>query len=216
MNKYKYILWDLDGTISDSAPGIVNSVIYALEHMGTEVGDRDSLTKFVGPPLSESFSRYYGYTPEETDRAVRFFREYYREKGIYENTIYPGLEALLKRLEAAGRVCVVATSKPEVHAKSILSRYGIDRYFLYIAGSPLDDAGTTKDQVISYALRAAGITDKTQTVMVGDRSHDCVGARTNGLDCLGVLYGYGDREELEAAGALALARDVDELGRLLL
>ncbi|MEM5766830.1 MAG: HAD hydrolase-like protein [Bacillota bacterium] len=216
MKKYDYILWDLDGTISDSAPGIVNSVVYALEHMGTEIGDRGSLTKFVGPPLSESFSRYYGYTPAQTDEAVRFFREYYREKGIYENAIYPGLEALLERLKAAGRVCVVATSKPEVHAKTILSRYGIDQHFRYIAGSPLDDAGTTKDQVISYALRAAGITDKARTVMVGDRSHDCVGARTNGLDCIGVLYGYGDHEELKAAGALALARDVDELAQLLL
>lgn len=216
MKHYKYIFWDLDGTISDSALGIVNATAYALEHMGSEIGDRERLKKFVGPPLLESFNKYFGYTPEQGERAVNLFREYYQRRGIDENWIYPGIEDLLKKLHDGGRVCIVATSKPEIHARTILARYGIDQYFHYIAGSTFEETRTGKDEVIAYALESCGITDTAEVVMVGDRAHDCIGARRNGLDCIGVLYGYGEREELEEAGAIAIARDIDELTALLL
>ena len=217
MNKYKYVFWDLDGTISDSAPGIVNSVSYALEHMGTEITDSRILKKFIGPPLAESFNEYFGYSPEQVETAVKYFREYYKAKGINENEMYAGIEKLLIKLRDAGYICVVATSKPEPFARTILQRYGIDRYFLYIAGSSIDEiTRTKKDEVIAYALETCKITDKSQVVMVGDRSHDVVGATKNGLDCIGVLYGYGDRQELEGAGVTAIAADLNELASILI
>lgn len=216
MKHFKYIFWDLDGTISDSAFGIVNATAYALEHMGTEVGDRERLKKFVGPPLLESFNKYFGYSPEQGERAVNLFRDYYQRQGIDENWIYPGIEDLLRKLQEDGRINVIATSKPEIHARTILARYGIDQCFHYIAGSTFEETRTRKDEVIAYALETCGITDRSQVVMVGDRAHDCVGARLNGLDCIGVLYGYGAREELEEAGAIAIAEDINELTKLLL
>ncbi|NLH01413.1 MAG: HAD hydrolase-like protein [Clostridiales bacterium] len=216
MKKYDYIFFDLDGTISDSAPGIVNSVIYSLNRMGTEIKDREQLKKFVGPPLAESFSKYYGYTPEEAGQAAKFFREYYQEKGIFENSMYKGVDLLLDKLLCAGRVPVLATSKPESFAKKILLRYGIDRYFHFIAGSTLDETRTKKEEVIAYALESCEIKDKSKVVMIGDRSHDVVGAKKNGLDCIGVLYGYGSREELEGEGALCIAETINDLERILI
>ncbi|MGI5985868.1 MAG: HAD hydrolase-like protein [Clostridiales bacterium] len=216
MKKYTYIFFDLDGTISDSAPGIVNSVTYALNHMGTEIKDREQLKKFVGPPLAESFSMYYGYSSEETEQAVKFFREYYQEKGILENSMYEGMDLLLKKLTQAGMIPVVATSKPEPFARTILQRYGIDHYFLYIAGSTIDETRTKKDEVIAYALETCAITDKSKVVMIGDRAHDVIGAKKNGLDCIGVLYGYGERKELEDAGVIRIAEDLNELADILI
>ncbi|MFB0921750.1 MAG: HAD hydrolase-like protein [Oscillospiraceae bacterium] len=216
MKKYKYIFWDLDGTISDSGQGIFNSVAYAVEHMGTELPSQKTLRKFVGPPLTESFGKYCGYTPEKADKAVAFFREYYQSKGINENAMYAGMDELLKKLINAGYICVVATAKPESLARTILQRYGIDKYFLYIAGASFDSSRARKEQVIAYALETCGITDKSKVVMVGDRAHDCVGAKINGLDCIGVLYGYGEREELEETGVIAIAKDIDELADIFL
>ena len=211
MKHYKYIFWDLDGTISDSGEGIFKSVTYAVGHMGTELPSAKILRKFVGPPLTESFAKYCGYTPEDADRAVAFFREYYQSKGIYENTMYAGMDELLKNLTDAGYICVVATAKPEPLAREIIARYGIDKYFRYTAGASFDSSRARKEQVIAYALEACEISDKSQVVMVGDRSHDCIGAKQNGLDCIGVLYGYGEREELEETGVIAIAKDISEL-----
>ncbi|MEA4893879.1 MAG: HAD-IA family hydrolase [Oscillospiraceae bacterium] len=216
MKKYKYIFWDLDGTISDSGEGIFKSIAYAAEHMGASVPDVPILRKFVGPPLTESFEKHFGYSPAEADRAVALFREYYNEKGINENSLYPGMDNLLRKLTDAGYACVLATSKPEPHAREILRRYGIDDCFLYIAGSTFDKTRTTKEQVIAYAQETCGIKDTSQVVMVGDRAHDCVGARKNGIDCIGVLYGYGEREELEKTGVIAIAKDLDELAEFFL
>ena len=216
MKKYDYIFFDLDGTLSDSAPGIVNSVIYALNSMGIEITDKEQLKKFVGPPLSESFPMYYGLTPDQTENAIKFFRKYFEEKGILENAMYQGTDILLKKLKDAGKIPVVATSKPEPFAKIILNRYGIDHYFSYIAGSTIDETRTKKDEVIAYALEACKIDDKSKVVMVGDRSHDVIGAKKNGIDCIGVLYGYGDRKELEGAGAICIAKDLEALTEILI
>ncbi|NCB74766.1 MAG: HAD family hydrolase [Clostridia bacterium] len=216
MNKYKYVFWDLDGTISDSALGIINSVSYALEQMGTELPSGETLRKFIGPPLAESFAAYVGYTPEQVEAVVKHFRDFYSRKGIDQNEMYPGIEELLIKLRDAGFISVLATSKPEPFAKIILQRYGIDKYFFYIAGSNIDETRTKKDEVIAYALESCQITDKSQVVMIGDRMHDVLGAKKNGLDCIGVLYGYGDRQELIDAGVIAVAADLSELADILI
>ena len=216
MKKYKYVFWDLDGTISDSALGIINSVSYALEQMGTELPSDETLRKFIGPPLAESFAAYVGYTPEQVEAVVKHFRDFYSRKGIDQNEMYPGIEELLIKLREAGFISVLATSKPEPFAKIILQRYGIDKYFFYIAGSNIDETRTKKDEVIAYALESCQITDKSQVVMIGDRMHDVLGAKKNGLDCIGVLYGYGDRAELIEAGVIAVAADLNELADILI
>ena len=216
MSKYKYILWDFDGTISDSAIGIVNSVSYALERIGTPLPAPEVLRKFVGPPLAEGFTRYVGFTPEVTEKAVVLFRKYFEEKGILENEMYPGIPELLCKLRDAGYVNIIATSKPEPFARKIIERYGITDLFKYIAGSTYEETRTKKEEVIAYALESCGISDKSQVVMVGDRSYDALGAAANGIDCIGVLYGYGDREEFEEAGVVAVAETLDELEKLFL
>ena len=198
---YKICLFDLDGTITDSAPGIVNSVIYALEKFGIEETDREKLLQFIGPPLTESFHRFYGFTEEESWKAVEYYREYYAEKGIFECTVYEGLEDALKKIKESGRKILVATSKPEVYAKRIIEHFGLTKYFDYIAGMELDGGRGTKAQVIEYALETCKIKNRDEILMIGDREHDVFGAESLGIDCVGVLYGFGSREELEKAGA---------------
>ena len=198
---YKICLFDLDGTITDSAPGIVNSVIYALKKFGIEETDREKLLQFIGPPLTESFHRFYGFTEEESWKAVEYYREYYAEKGIFECTVYEGLEDALKKIKESGRKILVATSKPEVYAKRIIEHFGLTKYFDYIAGMELDGGRGTKAQVIEYALETCKIKNRDEVLMIGDREHDVFGAESRGIDCVGVLYGFGSREELEKAGA---------------
>lgn len=198
---YKICLFDLDGTITDSAPGIVNSVIYALKKFGIEETDREKLLQFIGPPLTESFHRFYGFTEEESWKAVEYYREYYAEKGIFECTVYEGLEDALKKIKESGRKILVATSKPEVYAKRIIEHFGLTKYFDYIAGMELDGGRGTKAQVIEYALETCKIKNRDEVLMIGDREHDVFGAENLGIDCVGVLYGFGSREELEKAGA---------------
>lgn len=216
MSRYDYIFLDLDGTLSDSAPGIINSVIYALDKMGAPVNDRSQLKQFVGPPLYESFKSVFGFDQAKADEAVRLFRVYYQDKGIHENTIYPGIEELLGTLRAAGKKLVLATSKPEQFAREILADYGISELFEYIAGSTMDETRIKKAEVIAYAMETLGLTDTSRIVMVGDRRHDAEGAAAFNIDCIGVLFGYGSREELLAAGAKYLAETPADVARLIL
>jgi phosphoglycolate phosphatase len=216
MANYDYILFDLDGTVTDPGIGITNSVMYALKKYGIEVSDRSELYKFIGPPLWESFVKYYGFSMEETTKAVEYYREYYKDKGIYENTVYDGFEDLLKLLKANGKTLIIATSKPEVFAKQILEHFDIAKYFTVIAGGTLDGARVNKDEVISYALENCNLKEKSKVIMIGDREHDIRGAKKNGLHSMGVLFGYGDREELEKAGADYIVETVADIGRTLL
>lgn len=216
MKKYQYLFFDFDGTISDSAPGIVGSVLYTAGQMGVDPGDPKALLKFVGPPLPESFREHFGFSPAEIEQAVKHFRSYYREKGILENTMYEGMDKLLEAATRAGFACVIATSKPEPFARIIVERYGLTGYFRYIAGSTIEETRTKKDEVIAYALESCGITNPSAVLMIGDRRHDVLGAQKNGIDCVGVLYGYGSREELEGAGAIAIAETVPALQDYLL
>ena len=213
MSKYDVILFDLDGTLTDPGMGITNSVMHALKKYGIEVEDRKTLYKFIGPPLIESFEKYYGFSHEEAVKSVDYYREYYRDRGIYENTVYDGIEKLLAYLSENGKKIILATSKPEPFAKEILRHFGLEKYFLFAAGSTMSETRTNKAEVIEYALAECSITDKSTVVMVGDREHDIIGANKNSVDSIGVLFGYGGREELEAAGATYIAETVEDILR---
>ena len=206
---YEYCFFDLDGTLTDSSSGITNAVRYALDKYGIREPDRRKLYRFIGPPLTESFREFYGFSEERCLEAVRYYREYYRDRGIYENCVYDGMEEVLKVLKQAGRHLVVATSKPEVFARQIISYFHLDPYFEYVAGMELDGGRGTKAEVIEYALEACKVPDRTKVLMIGDREHDVLGAKKAGIDCLGVLYGFGTEEELLTAGASGITATVE-------
>lgn len=193
------VLFDLDGTIIDSGPGITNSVSYTLSKYGIPIPDRSVLYRFIGPPLSESFEKYFGFSHEEAIKAVDVYREYYSVKGVYENTLYDGIEELITELYRNGLRVILATSKPEIFAKKILNSFSLDKYFSTVCGSELDGRRIDKFEVIEEALRREHITDKSSVIMVGDRFHDIHGAKRASVLSVGVTYGYGSRDELEEA-----------------
>lgn len=213
---YQTIVFDLDGTLTDPGIGIANSVMYALEQYDIHVTDRSDLYSFIGPPLMESFEHYYGFDHLQAEEAVGFYREYFSEKGIYENRPYKGIDQLLTRMKAAGKALLVATSKPEKFADEILRHFELYDFFDVVAGSKLDGTRVAKSEVISYALQKAQIDVGESIIMVGDREYDVAGAKEIGIASLGVLYGYGSREELILAGAGYLAENVEEVGDIIL
>lgn len=216
MKEYQYILFDLDGTITDPGLGIINSVIYALEKFGITVVNRDDLKKFIGPPLWESFEKYFGFSNEDAKRAVLYYREYYIDKGIFENYVYYGIADLLKDLKTNNKILIVATSKPEIYAKQILVYFDLAKYFYFVAGGTLDGTRVKKYDIINYALGACHIDHLDKVLMIGDREHDIYGAKNVGIDSIGVLYGYGDREELEMADATYIAETVSNIRKIIL
>ncbi len=211
---YKTILFDLDGTLTDPAEGITNSVAYALEKYGIKVEDKKTLNCFIGPPLNDSFMKYYGFTPEKAMEAIWVYREYFRDKGIFENEVYEGVPQLLEKIKQSGRKIVLATSKPEEFALRILEHFDLIKYFDVVAGASMDEKRNKKGDVISYAMEKGGFSAEN-AVMIGDREHDVLGAKENGLPSIGVLYGYGSREELEQAGADYIAETVEDIFELL-
>lgn len=209
------ILFDLDGTLTESDEGILNCVEYALENLEKDIPARDVLRAFLGPPVQDSFRQVCGLTREEAQLALAYYRERFEKTGIYENRLYPGIPGLLRNLKTAGRRIHLATSKPIVYADAILRHFGIAEYFSTTLGPDLSEQGHTKGQLIAEILTGQSI--PTQNVlMVGDRRYDMEGARENGVFPVGVLYGYGGREELEAAGAGYIVADVPELASYLL
>ena len=210
---YDYLFFDLDGTLTDPGMGITNSVAYALKKWNIEAESRESLYRFIGPPLADSFQQYYGFTPEDSLKAVDDYREYFRDKGLYENEVYEGVEDLLKELRARGKKLAVATSKPEVFAVRILKHFGLDGYFDVIAGATMDSSRSKKADVIAWAMQCLGEVDVSRSVMIGDREHDVLGAKQVGMDSIGVLFGYGDRAEHEKAGATWIAETVADILR---
>ncbi|MBL1228891.1 HAD family hydrolase [Enterococcus sp. BWB1-3] len=203
--KYDTILFDLDGTLTDSGEGILNSVTYALEKMEMEVPKQSELFPFIGPPLKESFIKKFELTEKDADKAVQYYREYFREKGLFENVVYEGVQELLETLRDKGCQLYVATSKPEEFARKILDYFDLSGYFKEIYGASMDSSRTKKADVIHYALEN-GMIERKRALMIGDREHDILGAEENGLPGLGVLYGYGDAEELMKAGTIYLAK----------
>lgn len=205
------ILFDLDGTITDSKEGILNSVLYSLEKMGKGGFKRDLLEGFLGPPLTESFEKITGFSRKDAIRAVEIYREYFTDKGMFENRIYPGADLLIKNLYKAGRKSALATTKPEVYARRILDHFGLTEFFTFIAGSRLDGSMTDKHLLIEHVIGNIGVSNRDEYVMCGDRQHDIIGARSSKIMSIGVLYGYSKPGELENAGADQLVESVCEL-----
>ena len=216
MPRYKYAFFDLDGTLTDPAVGITDSVMYALDKFGIHVSDRRELFKFIGPPLLDSFRDFYGFDEQKAREATRHYREFFRDRGIFENELYPDIPPLLQRLRDAGLRLAVATSKPQEFAIRIAEHFGLAGYFDFIAGAAMDETRTAKWEVIEYAMENLGITDPGSVIMIGDREHDVLGARRCGIDCIGVLYGYGSREEFESCGAKYIAATAPEVGDIIL
>ena len=196
--KYKYILFDLDGTLTDPKIGITKSVQYALEKNDIEVESIRELEKFIGPPLKDSFMQFYSFDDQRAVEAIEHYREYFKDKGIYENEVYKGIEALLCKLRSKGCIIAVATSKPTVFAKRIIEYFSLEKYFDIVVGSNLDGTRVDKAVIISFTINKLKIEELEQTVMIGDRKHDIIGALKNNVDSIGVVYGYGTLEELKA------------------
>jgi len=214
--RFTNICFDLDGTLTDPKVGITKSVQYALRDLEFEVENLDQLEPFIGPPLAESFQQFYGLSDEEIQRAIASYRVYFKERGMLENEIYPGIRELLLELKERGCQLYVATSKPTVFAVPILKHFQIDDMFQLIAGSELDGTRSAKAEVIQYVLDAYEDIDPATVVMIGDRKHDLIGAQHTGVASIGVGYGYGSEEELRAAHPTYYAETVQELRNLLL
>jgi len=217
--EYVYILMDMDGTICDSARGILNSLRYSLDYLGITVPDDDTLRAFLGPPIRVSYKNLFGLEGEKLETAVAKYRERYVPIGMFENDLYPGIADLIKDLKADGRKLSLATGKVHSMAADILEHFGLLQYFDFVAGCELDGRRSFKSEIIDYALEylgALGSVEKGRAVMIGDRYHDIVGAAESGVKSIGVLYGYGTREEIEEHGADYTAASVDELRGILL
>lgn len=209
------LLFDLDGTLSNPREGLVKAVLYAVAEMGIAEQDPAALDSFIGPPLRESFARRYGLDPAGVEEALRLYRVYYADRGLYENEVYPGIPDLLADLRARGFRLFVATSKPTVFAERILVHFGLDGHFEGIVGANLDSSRNEKAEVIAHVLDTYGV-DPARARMIGDRLHDLVGARAHGIPAIGVEWGFGGRAELEAHGAHAIVADVAALRDVLL
>lgn len=204
----KTVLFDLDGTLTDSGEGIINCAALALAHFGLPVPSREELQVFVGPPLYESFQRF-GVPADRMDEAIRVYRSRYIPTGMFENTPYPGIQALLEALKENGYTLYVATSKPEEMSVTILERFGLAHYFDRICGASTDTSRSTKDAVIAYLLEQSGA--REDMVMVGDTKYDVLGAKAHGIPAIGVSWGYGSVEEMLEAGAVGIAHSMDAL-----
>ena len=209
------VLFDLDGTLTASGPGITASAASALQAVGRPPLDDSALLGFIGPPLIESFREIAGLDEAAVIEALVAYRRYFVESGMFENSVYPGITGLLQELFDTGRRLAVTTSKPLRYAVPIIEHFELGKYFEGVYGPTADDDGIDKKAVVAHALNAMAIDDTANVVLVGDRFHDVVGAHENGIACVGALWGYGSRDELVAAGVEALAADVDELANLL-
>lgn len=203
------VFFDLDGTLTDPKIGITASIQYALEKLNLPVPTQDELTWCIGPPLRASFVALLG-GEEHADRAVALYRERFGDTGLFENELYAGIEEALTAVAASGRKLFVATSKPHVFADRIIDHFGLRKYFGRVFGSELDGTRVDKSELLRYALEETA-TDPASTVMIGDRKHDMIGAANNGMSAIGVLYGYGSRDELTKAGAAHLCKSPGEI-----
>ena len=214
--KYDFLLFDMDGMLVDTREGILKCAAHALSAFGIEVEDLSSLTKFVGPPSSYSFTEFYGLSPEDAKKAVAIYRERYSAKGQYECYVFDGVPEMLQALLKKGYRLCIATSKLESYAKAMLDRLGIGCYFEQVIGATPDEAISTKDEVIEASLVRMGITDRQRALMIGDRKHDVLGAKKCGLDSFGVYMGCAEESEHEAAGATYIANSIQSLQDALL
>ncbi len=203
--------FDLDGTLTDSAEGIVNSVLYALDKQSWPVPDRDALRRFIGPPLIDSFQSIAHMNETQAQRAIRDYRARYADIGLFENRVYDGIASMLDALQKAGKRSFMVTSKPEPYAARIADHFGLTPYFACICDATLDGRINSKQSVVRLALKRAGQPDVSDVEMIGDRLHDIEGARACGIDCTYVLYGFGSREEAEEYHAAHIIETVSDL-----
>ena len=216
MKNTELILFDFDGTIFDTGDGITRGVAFALSHFGIEVKDLSVLHPFVGPPLKDSFNRYYGLNDEQCADGVDFYRQYYTKHGLAQCHPYEGIEHMLASVKAAGKIVLLATSKPQKFAEEILRNHDLLKYFDAVNGATMDEKRNDKSDVIAYALESYAGIPRENMLMVGDTKYDTAGANKQGIDCVGVLYGYGSRAELENEGTKYIVATVKELEDLLL
>ena len=214
MKKYETIAFDLDGTLTNPERGLLSAFVYAFKKLGVDYGTRESLKRFIGPPLYDEWQREFGWTFDEASEAVEIFREYYNVYGWWDNEVYEGIKEMLKRLKASGKKLVVATSKPEITAKKVLSLFELDGYFDYIAGASMNGSEDLKWQILKRALDKVSADNET-SILVGDRKFDAEGAKIVGIDSLGVLWGHGSEEELLASGVNYVVSTPEELLGLL-
>lgn len=213
--KKNIILFDLDGTLTNSKEGILNSFKFAAKKLGLPAQSGGDLERHIGPPIRDTFRECFGLDGEATEEAARVYRDYFSRQGIFENELYPGIIPMLEKLKAAGKTLAVATSKAELFAERILKHFGIDEYFAFLSGGALDGSRMYKLDVINHAIENLNACSPDSAVMVGDRKYDILAAGEIGMESVGVLYGYGALQELTEAGASYIARDVTELGDLL-
>ena len=213
ISNYKYLFFDLDGTLTQSEFGIIDSVLYALNKLGIEESDREKLKKFIGPPLFDSFSNYYHMDQQKADEAVRLYREIYEVKGVYNQPLYEGIKGVLERLTKDGFTLLVVTSKPTEMAEIVLKHDGIREYFKDVIGPSRAERHSEKEYLIRTAIDLLGEYSEIAplSLMIGDRHYDIEGAVRAGIDSMGVLYGYGSREELEGAGATYIVETPEEI-----
>lgn len=212
---YKNILFDLDGTLTDPKIGITKSVSYALEKMGIKVENLDELKIFIGPPLAVSFRDFYGFDEVKTNKAIEYYRENFSVTGLYENEVYSGIKELLELLVKDQEIRLfVATSKPQVFAQQIIEHFGLSSYFDYVCGSELDGTRSAKAEIIGYLIENFNLHPE-ETVMIGDRKHDIIGAHHQGINSIAVGYGFGSREELIDIQPTHLVQSIQELAQLL-
>ena len=215
LNTIKSILFDLDGTLTDSGPGITKGVQYALKKFNIYISDLTSLRKFIGPPLTDSFIKYYQFDLEKANLALQYYREYYSEIGIFENDLYYGINELLEKVKLKSINLYLATSKPTVYARKVCDYFDISKYFVDIQGSDLNENLSNKTKIIELIIQKYKLINN-ETIMVGDREHDVIGANNNNIKCIGVGYGYGSETELLESGAFLYANNVDELVEIIL
>lgn len=215
---YKYILFDLDGTLTNSKEGITKCVQYALKHFEIDEPNLDNLTCFIGPPLLNGFKEYYGFDEDKSILAVEKYRERFSEIGLFENAVYDGIEELLEELINKGKVLAIATSKPGIFTERILEKFTLKKYFKVVVGSELDGTRNDKGEVIQEVIRQLDLSkdDLSKTIMVGDRKHDIIGAKSCRIHSIGVKYGFAKENELELAGADYIVESVRELEKFLL
>ena len=215
MKLYSHIIFDLDGTLTDPGPGITNSIIYALKKFGID-SERSALYKFIGPPLRESFGIYYGFDQAQAEQAVQYYREYFSEKGMYENTLYPGIADLLAGLKHQDRKLYMATSKPLEYTVRILEHFKIAEFFDFVSGSNMDGSMSAKSDLIARIFTRLNNDQPADSIMIGDRRYDIEGAKHHKIDSAAVLYGYGGRAELEEAEPTYIIESTEKLATLLL
>lgn len=208
---YDIILFDLDGTLTDPKPGITKSVQYALAKLGIDEPNLENLVPFIGPPLLKAFKEFYHLDDERATLALQYYRDRFATVGLYENAVFPGIKSMLAQLKKQGKVLIVATSKPTVFSIKIIEHFGLQDYFQAVIGSNLDGTRVEKGDVIEFALSELGQVDLSKIIMVGDRKHDVIGAKNNGIDVVAITYGYGSLTELNEADPNYICNTVQEL-----